>query len=91
MDLLQRHRVRIRCLYGSSFIDKIGLFCDANINQRELLARDLRAHLASAPAFAASGFTHAVETLPLIDWLGWLVRILGREKEENARAGLGIF
>ncbi|CAG7944189.1 unnamed protein product [Penicillium nalgiovense] len=33
----------------------------------ELLARDLRAHLASAPAFAASGFTHAVETLPLID------------------------
>jgi hypothetical protein len=26
---------RIRCLYGSSFIDKIGLFCDANINQRE--------------------------------------------------------
>ncbi|KAJ5501435.1 hypothetical protein N7453_006252 [Penicillium expansum] len=33
----------------------------------ELFARDLRAHLASAPAFAASGFTHAVETLPLVD------------------------
>lgn len=33
----------------------------------ELFARDLRAHLASAPAFAASGFTHAIETLPLID------------------------
>ncbi|QQK44774.1 Cytidylyltransferase [Penicillium digitatum] len=33
----------------------------------ELFARDLRAHLASAPAFAALGVTHAVETLPLVD------------------------
>ncbi|KAJ5373349.1 Cytidylyltransferase [Penicillium concentricum] len=33
----------------------------------ELFARDLRAHLASSPAFAGSGFTHGIETLPLID------------------------
>ncbi|KAJ5963578.1 Cytidylyltransferase [Penicillium vulpinum] len=33
----------------------------------ELFARDLRTYLASQPAFAASGLTHAIETLPLID------------------------
>ncbi|KAL2704287.1 hypothetical protein AAEP93_005358 [Penicillium crustosum] len=33
----------------------------------ELFARDLRSYLASAPAFAASGVTNAVENLPLID------------------------
>ncbi|KAJ5171581.1 Cytidylyltransferase [Penicillium coprophilum] len=33
----------------------------------ELFARDLRAHLESSPAFAGSGFTHGIETLPLID------------------------
>ncbi|KXG52559.1 Cytidylyltransferase [Penicillium griseofulvum] len=33
----------------------------------ELFARDLRTHLESAPAFSGSGFTHGIETLPLID------------------------
>ncbi|KAJ5474568.1 Cytidylyltransferase [Penicillium sp. IBT 31633x] len=33
----------------------------------ELFARDLRSHLASQPAFAASGSQHAVESLPLVD------------------------
>lgn len=33
----------------------------------ELFARDLRARLAESPAFAASGLSHAIESLPLVD------------------------
>ncbi|KAJ5570959.1 Cytidylyltransferase [Penicillium sp. DV-2018c] len=43
----------------ASFEDRLAMM--------ELFARDLRSHLASTSAYSASGLTHAVESLPLVD------------------------
>ncbi|CAG8907599.1 unnamed protein product [Penicillium salamii] len=43
----------------ASFEDRLAMM--------ELFAHDLRARLAESPAYAASGLTHAIETLPLVD------------------------
>ncbi|CAG8280134.1 unnamed protein product [Penicillium olsonii] len=43
----------------ASFEDRLAMM--------DLFARDLRARLAESPAFAATGLTHAVENLPLVD------------------------
>ncbi|KAJ5881833.1 uncharacterized protein N7529_000505 [Penicillium soppii] len=43
----------------ASFEDRLAMM--------ELFARDLRSRLAESPAFAASGLTHAIESLPLVD------------------------
>jgi nicotinamide-nucleotide adenylyltransferase len=43
----------------ASFEDRLAMM--------ELFARDLRSSLAESPAFATSGLTHAVESLPLVD------------------------
>ncbi|KGO68517.1 Cytidylyltransferase [Penicillium italicum] len=64
-----RPRPRVLLLLATQNADKASkpASFEDRLVMMELFARDLRAHVASAPAFAASGFTHAVETLPLIE------------------------
>jgi nicotinamide-nucleotide adenylyltransferase len=64
-----RPRPRLLLLLATQNADKPSkpASFEDRLTMMELFARDLRASLAESPAFAASGLSHAIESLPLVD------------------------